>query len=418
MEFKLIPAGAIKMGESESGLFPLEAHEVTLTEPFKMGVHEVTQAQYKQVMGVNPSKFKGAENPVERVRWEDAVEFCRRLSELPAEKAEGNVYRLPTEAEWEYACRAGTTTKYSFGDNESGLGDYAWHGENSGDKTHPVGGKKPNAWGLYDMHGNVCEWCQDSRQDYRMLRGGGWAFPAKACQSARRRWSLSFYRGIDYGFRVCLSPASPAPTPDKQDASALTAAEFAALKKDAEGGDAEAQSNLGLMYTTGQGVPQDSAEAVKWFRLAADQGYAEAQSNLGFMYCTGEGVPQDDAEAVKWFRLSADQGHAEAQSNLGAIYENGQGVPQDYAEAVKWYRLAADQGLAVAQLNLGTMYYNGQGVPKDLVEAYAWWFISAAGGDADAANNRVIVAGKLTPEQLLQGQKRATELFEKYGSGK
>ncbi|MCP4945654.1 MAG: SUMF1/EgtB/PvdO family nonheme iron enzyme, partial [Planctomycetaceae bacterium] len=83
MEFKLIPAGAIKMGESESGLFPLEAHEVTLTEPFKMGVHEVTQAQYKQVMGVNPSKFKGAENPVERVRWEDAVEFCRRLSELP-----------------------------------------------------------------------------------------------------------------------------------------------------------------------------------------------------------------------------------------------------------------------------------------------------------------------------------------------
>ena len=114
----------------------------------------------------------------------------------------------------------------------------------------------------------------------------------------------------------------------------------------------------------------------------------------------------------------AESGDADAQNNLGKLYAKGQVVPQDDAEAVKWYRLAADQGLAEAQLNLGAMYYNGQGVPKDLVEAYAWWFISAAGGDADAANNRVIVAGKLTPEQLLQGQKRATELFEKISSGK
>ena len=115
MEFKLIPAGTFIMGEGD------QAHEVTLTKPFKMGVHEVTQAQYEQVMGVNPSKYKGADNPVETVSWEDAVEFCRKLSELPAEKAAGNVYRLPTEAEWEYACRAGTTTKYSFGDDESDL---------------------------------------------------------------------------------------------------------------------------------------------------------------------------------------------------------------------------------------------------------------------------------------------------------
>ena len=105
MEFKLIPAGTFTMGDGD------DAHDVTLTKPFKMGVHEVTQAQYEQVMGVNPSKYKGADNPVETVSWEDAVEFCRKLSELPAEKAAGNVYRLPTEAEWEYACRAGTTTK-------------------------------------------------------------------------------------------------------------------------------------------------------------------------------------------------------------------------------------------------------------------------------------------------------------------
>ena len=126
MEFKLIPAGKFTMGEGD------DAHEVTLTKPFKMGVHEVTQAQYEQVMGVNPSHFKGAENPVEKVSWDDAVEFCRRLSDLPAEKAAGNVYRLPSEAEWECACRADrrvhtktlalslipstSTTKYSFGE--------------------------------------------------------------------------------------------------------------------------------------------------------------------------------------------------------------------------------------------------------------------------------------------------------------
>ena len=129
------------MGEGDG------AHGVTLTHAFKMGVHEVTQAQYEQVMGDKPCHFKGASNPVETVSWEDSLEFCRRLSELPAEKAAGKVYRLPTEAEWEYACRAGTTTKYSFGDDESDLGDYAWHRENSGRTTHPVGGKQPNAGG-------------------------------------------------------------------------------------------------------------------------------------------------------------------------------------------------------------------------------------------------------------------------------
>ena len=138
-----------------------------ITKPFCIGVFEVTQQQYQKVMGTNPSRFKGPQNPVEQVSWNDAVEFCRKLSALPAEKSSGYEYRLPTEAEWEYACRAGTTTKYSFGDSESELGDYAWYGlverlmeiaderGNSGEKSHPVGGKKPNAWGLFDMHGNV-----------------------------------------------------------------------------------------------------------------------------------------------------------------------------------------------------------------------------------------------------------------------
>ena len=221
MKFKLIPTGTFLMGEREV------AHEVTLTKPFKMGVHEVTQTQYERLMGVNPSHFKGADNPVHRVSWNDAVEFCRRLSELPAEKAAGNVYRLPTEAEWEYACRAGTTTKYSFGDDESDLGDHAWFLENflenSGTNTHPVGRKGPNAWGLYGMHGNVLEWCQDWYGDYpsgsvtdpsgaksgsdRVFRGGSWSMTPEHCRSATRFGGFPWYRNGYFGFRVCLSPS-------------------------------------------------------------------------------------------------------------------------------------------------------------------------------------------------------------------
>ena len=120
----------------------------------------------------------------------------------------------------------------------------------------------------------------------------------------------------------------------------------AELRAKAEQGNANAQVILGLKYDTGEGVPQDDAEAVRWWRLAADQGVAEAQYNLGVRYATGRGVPQDDAEAVRWYRLAADQGFASAQYTLGLMYANGEGVPQDDAEAVRWYRLAADQGVA------------------------------------------------------------------------
>ncbi|MEO2013907.1 MAG: formylglycine-generating enzyme family protein, partial [Fuerstiella sp.] len=119
MQFKLLPGGTFTMGDGNIPVRGNDVHQVTLTKPFGLGVYEVTQEQYEQVMGSNPSEFKGPQNPVERSSWDEAVEFCRKLSELPAEKAAGYVYRLPTEAEWEYACRAGTTTKYSFGDSQS-----------------------------------------------------------------------------------------------------------------------------------------------------------------------------------------------------------------------------------------------------------------------------------------------------------
>ena len=185
----------------------------------------------------------------------------------------------------------------------------------------------------------------------------------------------------------------------------------------ANGGDPMAQYNLGVMYDNGQGVLQDDAVAVKWYRLAAEQGNAFAQYNLGVMYANGKGVPQDDAEAVKWYRLAAEQEYALAQFNLGVRCANGKGVPQDDAEAVKWYRLAAEQGKAFAQYNLGVKYANGEGVPQDDVEAYAWFSVAATGGSIHAEKKRDVAKEQLTAEQLAEAQKRATESFENYGSG-
>ena len=223
MKLSVIPPGTFMMGSNDGRNNEKPAHQVTLTKPFMLGTYEVTQAQYEKVMDINPSKFKGANNPVETVSRNDAVEFCRRLSELRAEKAAGRVYRLPTEAEWEFACRAGTTTTYSFGDGSSDLGDYAWYSANSRSTTHPVGGKQPNAWGLYDMHGNVWEWCQGMYGAYpsgsvtdprgatsgslRVGRGGCWLYTAEFCRSAYRSRDYPSYRSNVNGFRVCLSPS-------------------------------------------------------------------------------------------------------------------------------------------------------------------------------------------------------------------
>jgi len=186
------------------------------------------------------------------------------------------------------------------------------------------------------------------------------------------------------------------------------------FRKAADQGHARAQFNLGLMYTKGLGVPQDYAEAAKWFRKAAEQGTAEAQTNLASMYLNAEGVARDYTEAVKWYRKAAGQGDAVAQFNLGLMYGKGRGIPQDYAEAVRLYRQAAKQGHAIAQFNLGAMYANGRGVPQDDIQAHMWLSLIAATGDEEATIWRDFIAQRMTPEQIGEAQRLARKWSEKH----
>jgi formylglycine-generating enzyme required for sulfatase activity/serine/threonine protein kinase len=227
MKFVLIPAGEFLMGSPDSDKDAVDdekpQHRVRITRPFYLGVHEVTQGQYREVTGETPSHFRGSDDlPVESVNHHGAIAFCTKLS-----AKEGVSYRLPTEAEWEYACRAGSTTRYSFGDDEASLGEVAWYKGNSGNRTHPVGQKRPNAWGLYDMHGNVWELCGDwFDEDYygqsppsanplgpshaadRVIRGGGWRSIPQIVRSADRSGRAPGARPHDLGFRLARVQSS------------------------------------------------------------------------------------------------------------------------------------------------------------------------------------------------------------------
>lgn len=212
-----IPGGTFKMGSGEIGN-ATHSHDVTLGE-FCLLKTQVTQAQYQAVMGGNPSIYKGADRPVENVSWDEAKEFCKRLSEKT-----GKSFTLPSEAQWEYACRAGSEGDFCFGNDEGKLGEYAWYRDNSDGQTQPVGRKKPNAFGLYDMHGNVFEWMEDdwhhsyegapadgsawvdeSRAEARVARGGSWRDVAERCRSAYRFYDLPGYRNLYLGFRPARS---------------------------------------------------------------------------------------------------------------------------------------------------------------------------------------------------------------------
>ncbi|NEP43493.1 MAG: formylglycine-generating enzyme family protein, partial [Okeania sp. SIO2H7] len=231
LEMVYIPGGSFIMGspENEEGRYNSESPQHRVNVPaFFMGKYPVTQKQYQAVMGNNPSYFKGANRPVEQVSWNDATAFCQQLSQRT-----GKIYCLPSEAQWEYACRAGTTTPFYFGETVTTNlvnydGNYSYGSGPKGvyrEQTTDVGSFPPNAFGLYDMHGNVWEWCEDIWHDdyngaptdgsfwqsggdssYRMLRGGSWYYLPEYCRCAVRYWFVASYCGSVRGFRVVLLP--------------------------------------------------------------------------------------------------------------------------------------------------------------------------------------------------------------------
>jgi formylglycine-generating enzyme required for sulfatase activity len=233
LDLVALPGGDFMMGSDTTRGDEKPLHRV-LVSPFNIGRTEVTQAQWEAVMGGLPDVgFRGADRPVESVSVDDAVKFCERLTLLT-----GVHFRLPTEAEWEYAARGGTTTEYSFGDSERQLGQYAWYASNSDDQTHPVGEKLANPFGLFDMHGNVWEWCQDVwHENYqgaptdgsawlsegdssrRVLRGGSWIGYGDYCRSAFRLNLRPSDRYYYIGFRVVV--AAPQEQPGKPDPAEL-----------------------------------------------------------------------------------------------------------------------------------------------------------------------------------------------------
>ena len=229
----LIPAGSFEMGtEDTDDDWFMQSRPIreVYVDSFLIGTTEISQSIFQKVLGFNPSLMAGDEyRPVDQVSWYDAVEFCNRLSEIAGLNPSYDInnrsciftrngYRLPTEAEWEYACRAGTTTRYYSGNSESDLARVGWYRLNSDGTTHPAAQKEPNAWGLFDMHGNVWEWCNDWMGNYRrlgtrnptgpryghsrVLRGGGWHYPAVGCHVAYRHRARPEFKISAVGFRL------------------------------------------------------------------------------------------------------------------------------------------------------------------------------------------------------------------------
>jgi len=334
MQLVLVPAGEFEMGSTPADIARVRAevhnearfadrldnegprHRVRITRPFHLGAHEVTQRQYQAIMGENPSKFsptgKGAsyvegvadtgDYPVEQVSWDNAREFCRRLSERSEERQAGRVYRLPTEAEWEYACRAGSAGDFCCGERGR-AGDYVWSGENSAVKPRPVGGKRPNAWGLYDMHGSVWEWCADwyaadyyaqspaadpkgpAAGTHRVLRGGSWRTRIEVARCAFRwdasqidAWTVQGFRvacdvgGAPTGAPPIVPSQPPPPLAGRQPAP--TAEELAAANGHVEASYGPRTDDAGRMLR--DAATEKTAAAKYALFIGAARRYAEA----------------------------------------------------------------------------------------------------------------------------------------------
>ena len=267
VQFRRIEPGEFRMGARSERPSEEPVHRVRITVPFYLGIFPVTQAQFaiwtESAGTEHKNHFAGhANHPAENLDWDQANTFCEWLNAEHGQQFPGFAARLPTEAQWEYACRAGTETEYYTGDGEAALTRAGWFGEDwDNGSTHPVGGKDPNAWGLHDMHGNVWEWCQDVWDEYayqrrvdrigdpigvmdgsedpvRVVRGGSWGYAARGCRSAVRDWGRPGSRGRGTGFRVCLVPGPGSSPPETSRRSLLleTEAEGRGPESEAAGG--------------------------------------------------------------------------------------------------------------------------------------------------------------------------------------
>ena len=422
MNFVYVAPGNFQMGSNDGESKEKPVHRVTISKGYWIGKYEVTQSEYEEIMGINPSRFKNSTRPVENVNWDEAVSFCKKLTERErtAGRLPGYEYRLPTEAEWEFAARGGTASKgYKYSGSDK-LDNVARYKSNSYNSTWDVGSKSPNELGTFDMSGNVGEWCLDDLHDnyngapsdgsrwgdgkeiIRVTRGGDWGNNAIDCRVASRGGFLSCM-GLPggLGFRVALAStkgnenaqkkleapetATPASrlavnAQDTGDANDDLKA-FKSCREVAETGSAEEQYDLGLFYERGAGVARDLKEAAKWWRKAAEQGYAKAQLGLGMCYAKGEGVEKNDFEAIKWVHKAAEQGNAEAQYKLFLAYTLGMGVYENETTALQWLALSAKNGCAKAQYSLGKKYETYFKKPD---KALFWYKKAAAQGDDEA----------------------------------
>ncbi|MBV11160.1 formylglycine-generating enzyme family protein [Rubinisphaera sp.] len=284
MEFRLIPPGRFRMGSCYSSTDEQPVHWVEMPRPYYMGIYPVTQEQFavwtKSACIDHKNEFPGhADHPAENINWETACDYCEWLTrERQSLQTQGYLAGLPSEAQWEYACRAGTETEYYSGDGEAALSAAGWFGNNSENKTHPAGKKEANMFGLCDMHGNVWEWCGDvwdefaysKRVDgvqdpvvksseileseefaYRVLRGGSWFISASGCNASSRNWARPEFRSRDHGFRVCLFLVGYA---EEQDSAG---AESEPVPGEAERREAETQSQ----GTGGEGAEVNLGES-------------------------------------------------------------------------------------------------------------------------------------------------------------
>ena len=351
MAFVYIAPGTFIMGNQSREIDRydgMKQHRVTLTRGFYIQTTEVTQGQWKAVMGSNPSHFKGDGLPVEQVSWNDAQEFIRKLNQREG----GKKYRLPTEAEWEYACRAGTTTRFYFGDSEGKFGEYAWCDDNSGNRTHSVAKKKPNAWGLYDMHGNVWEWCQDWYGDYpsgsvtdpngpsigagRVSRGGSWRDRPGSAVSAYHRWRDPDSRDNFLGFRLLREHSEKAtktaikPNVIKQD-DRFVAYDNGTVK----------DIKTGLMWAV-----KDNGEKINWHDAKR---YCENYRGGGY---TDWRLPTQDELAGLYDRSKSYQATKSNNVHLTELIELSTGYP--------WASETRGPDAAYFHFNNGYRYWIGQ----------------------------------------------------------